>query len=319
MYLRGGHADDLAWARATVRRELGVASNIKTPSTGRAVRAALLSVQQRLRMVRTVPPNGLALFADADEVRAGEPGERAIDRKHYRCGDAFDTEQLERCVERAAPADLAVVAIDGGGCAVATVAAPHAPVVVASRTVKRWSTGSRRGGQSALRYARLREEQERNYLTLVAEDAASTLLVDGRPSVERIVVGGPGDKKHELLGRLPPELRALVVAVVTTDRTDLVALAGHDPGGSDAELGRRLERALLEDMAAYGPEAVARAVAGGYAETVLLPRDCRLAIRGEPARHWLERECPETGARLIETGVASELGVAALLRFQVGV
>eukprot|EP00961_Rhodomonas_salina_P157352 2118992-Rhodomonas_salina.1 len=69
-----------------------------------------------------------------------------------------------------------------------------------------------RGGQSALRFARLRLEKRHNYVTKVAEAAAQTFLAHNRLAVKGLVLAGAADLKHQLLkaDRFDPRLAAHV-------------------------------------------------------------------------------------------------------------
>jgi peptide chain release factor subunit 1 len=52
-----------------------------------------------------------------------------------------------------------------------------------------------RGGQSANRFARLREEKRHNYVRKVAELAISNFITNDRPNVKGIVMAGSADFK----------------------------------------------------------------------------------------------------------------------------
>ncbi len=55
-----------------------------------------------------------------------------------------------------------------------------------------------RGGQSALRFARLREEKRHNYVRKVAELAVQFFIADNRCNVAGLVLAGSADFKTEL-------------------------------------------------------------------------------------------------------------------------
>ena len=52
-----------------------------------------------------------------------------------------------------------------------------------------------RGGQSANRFARLREEKRHNYVRKVAELATLNFITDNRPNVKGIIMAGSADFK----------------------------------------------------------------------------------------------------------------------------
>lgn len=55
-----------------------------------------------------------------------------------------------------------------------------------------------RGGQSALRFARLRLEKRHNYVRKVAETAVQMFITNDRPNVSGLVLAGSADFKTEL-------------------------------------------------------------------------------------------------------------------------
>jgi peptide chain release factor subunit 1 len=74
-----------------------------------------------------------------------------------------------------------------------------------------------RGGQSALRFARLRLEKRHNYVRKVAEMATQLFITDGcRPNVQGIVLAGSADFKAELMRSdlFDPRLSKIVVKMV---------------------------------------------------------------------------------------------------------
>jgi len=61
-----------------------------------------------------------------------------------------------------------------------------------------------RGGQSQNRFARLTEQSRVQHLNLVVDRMAAALFDgEGRCTVEKVVVAGPGPMKHQLLDHLP--------------------------------------------------------------------------------------------------------------------
>jgi len=73
-----------------------------------------------------------------------------------------------------------------------------------------------RGGQSALRFARLRLEKRHNYVRKVAELATQFFITNDKPNVSGLVLAGMGDFKTELHGSdmFDPRLLAKVLKIV---------------------------------------------------------------------------------------------------------
>lgn len=73
-----------------------------------------------------------------------------------------------------------------------------------------------RGGQSALRFSRLREEARRNYVRKVAELAVQHFITADRVNVAGLVLAGSAELKTDLSGSdlFDPRLLAKVVKIV---------------------------------------------------------------------------------------------------------
>ena len=55
-----------------------------------------------------------------------------------------------------------------------------------------------RGGQSALRFARLRMEKRHNYVRKVAEVAVQLFITNDKPNISGLILAGSADFKTEL-------------------------------------------------------------------------------------------------------------------------
>ena len=76
-----------------------------------------------------------------------------------------------------------------------------------------------RGGQSSVRFARLRVEKRHNYMRKVGELAVQHYIPDGeRPNIKGLVLAGAAELKNELVtnGLLDPRLVAIIVRSVDT-------------------------------------------------------------------------------------------------------
>lgn len=73
-----------------------------------------------------------------------------------------------------------------------------------------------RGGQSALRFARLRLEKRHNYVRKVADIAVQMFITNDRPNVSGLVLAGSADFKNDLMSSdmFDPRLAAKVVKIV---------------------------------------------------------------------------------------------------------
>ena len=73
-----------------------------------------------------------------------------------------------------------------------------------------------RGGQSALRFARLREEKRHNYVRKVAEHAVTHFITQDKVNVQGLVLAGSADFKNDLNGSdlFDQRLQAKVIKIV---------------------------------------------------------------------------------------------------------
>lgn len=136
-----------------------------------------------------------------------EPPEK-ITRPLYHCGKDFVLEPLELMARTEEKARFGVAVIDGGECVLgefcerATEEASAANVRIL-KVVKAHIPGRcRRGGMSALRTDRLRDEAEHAFVVHVAE-TCNNLFVDqenGSAAVQGLIFAGPADLKRLLGG-----------------------------------------------------------------------------------------------------------------------
>jgi peptide chain release factor subunit 1 len=93
-----------------------------------------------------------------------------------------------------------------------------------------------RGGQSAVRFARLRLEKRQNYVRKVAELATSFFILNDKPIITGLVLAGSADFKSELSKSdlFDYRLRPLVLKIVD------VAYGGENGFNQAIELSVRI-------------------------------------------------------------------------------
>lgn len=141
-----------------------------------------------------------------------------------------------------------------------------------------------RGGQSAVRFARLREEKRHNYVTKVAELATSHFIYNDRPNVKGIVIAGSANLKSDLQNSDHFDKRLSCIVIATIDVN-----YGFDNGLNQAItlsadalsnvkflqekklIGRFFEQIALDTgMIVFGVEDTMKALEMGALETMLL-------------------------------------------------
>jgi len=169
-----------------------------------SVLGAITSTQQRLKLYSKCPKNGLVIYCgtvitdDGKERKVNIDFEpfKPINTSLYLCDNKFHTEDLnELLMDDEA---FGFIVMDGNGTLYGTVQGSNREVLHKFSVDLPKKHG--RGGQSALRFARLRLEKRHNYVRKVAELATQLFVPDGqKPNVQGIVLAGSADFKSELM------------------------------------------------------------------------------------------------------------------------
>lgn len=183
-------------------QEYGTASNIKSRVNRLSVLAAITSTQQRLKLYNRVPPNGLVLFVGTILTDEGKEKKvsfdfephKPINTSLYLCDNKFHTEALEELLE--SDAKFGFIVMDGNGSLFGTLAGNTREVIHKFTVDLPKKHG--RGGQSALRFARLRDEKRHNYVRKVGELAVQHFIAGDKVNVAGLVLAGSADFKTEL-------------------------------------------------------------------------------------------------------------------------
>ncbi|PIK61935.1 putative eukaryotic peptide chain release factor subunit 1 [Apostichopus japonicus] len=182
--------------------EFGTASNIKSRVNRLSVLSAITSVQQRLKLYSKVPIKGLVIYCgtivtdDGKEKRVNIDFEpfRPINTSLYLCDNKFHTEALTALL--ADDNKFGFIVMDGNGALFGTLSGNTREVLHKFTVDLPKKHG--RGGQSALRFARLRMEKRHNYVRKVAETAVQLFITNDRPNIEGLILAGSADFKTEL-------------------------------------------------------------------------------------------------------------------------
>lgn len=202
--------------------EYGTASNIKSRVNRLSVLSAITSTQHRLKLYNRgrknkqstksilitpivpniVPNNGLVLYCGTIVTDEGKEKKVNIDfephkplnKSLYLCDNKFHTEALQELLD--SDAKFGFIVMDGNGTLFGTLSGNTRQVVHKFSVDLPKKHG--RGGQSAVRFARLREEKRHNYIRKVAELATDFFVTQDRPNVAGLVLAGSADFKNEL-------------------------------------------------------------------------------------------------------------------------
>merc|ERR1712021_84673 len=175
--------------------EYGTASNIKSRVNRLSVLGAITSVQHRLKLYTRVPPAGLVVYCGIIVTEEGKEKKvnidfepfKPINTSLYLCDNKFHTEALQELLE--SDDKFGFIVMDGNGSLFGTLAGNTREILHKFSVDLPKKHG--RGGQSALRFARLRLEKRHNYVRKVAETATQLFVTDGqKPNVQGIVLAG---------------------------------------------------------------------------------------------------------------------------------
>lgn len=194
--------DQISRVSAMLTQEYGTASNIKSRVNRLSVLAAITSTQQRLKLYNRVPPNGLVLFVGTILTDEGKEKKvsfdfephKPINTSLYLCDNKFHTEALQELLE--SDSKFGFIVMDGNGTLFGTVAGNTREVIHKFTVDLPKKHG--RGGQSALRFSRLRDEKRHNYVRKVAELAVQHFITADKVNVTGLVLAGSADFKTEL-------------------------------------------------------------------------------------------------------------------------
>lgn len=119
---------------------------------------------------------------------------RPINTSLYLCDNKFHTEALSELLE--SDQKFGFIIMDGNGALFGTLSGNTRDVVHKFSVDLPKKHG--RGGQSALRFARLREEKRHNYVRKVAELAVQNFITSDKVNVAGLILAGSADFKNDL-------------------------------------------------------------------------------------------------------------------------
>jgi len=185
-----------------LRQEYETAGNIKDKTNRKMVQDNIQSLIGELQKIKKLPPNGLAMFIGHATVGEGQFQEvhevfeppLPIKQFIYICGKEFYLEPLK---EMARPRNIiAVILLEAGHYTLGLIKGKHIEII---KEEDYYVIGKfKKGGQSARRFERLREEQVNNFYKHLAKIINESLLPILN-QVDAIVFGGNTIRVQEFL------------------------------------------------------------------------------------------------------------------------
>lgn len=195
--------DQISRVAKMLAEEYGTAANIKSRVNRLSVLSAITSVQQRLKLYTRTPKNGLVIYCGT--IVTEETGKekkvnfdfepfRPVNTSLYLCDNKFHTELLAQTLTN--DDRFGFIVMDGHGALFGMLQGNRREIIHKFGVELPRKHG--RGGQSALRFARLRDEKRHNYVMKVAEMAKHLYLTRDLSNVEGLILAGSADFKMEL-------------------------------------------------------------------------------------------------------------------------
>lgn len=346
LYVPGG--TPVARVVTMLKEEKGKASHIKSRVNRSSVQAALTACHTAVTAFgREVPTNGVAIFAGKmSSDKGGDQGRMSVEqfvprvpiaRKLYRCGSRFVVDPL--LADLGEVDAVGFIVIDGKHTVVAKVGSR--PQILHELRVQ-LPRKHGRGGQSAVRFARLRLEARNVYANKVAELAAKYFIGDDNmPSVTGLILAGSGDFKRQLatLPGLDHRLSSIVLDLIDLPYGGRMGLmhaiekAGPLLRSSKIQAEREALQSLMEaiscseDMYALGVRDVTTLLQEGAVSSLVVWEDLDSQVEGEDLVEWLAQNHAGFGVDRITfcsdaTPEGAQLarglgGIGAVLRYPV--
>jgi len=280
--------DQISRAAKMLQEEYGTASNIKSRVNRLSVLSAITSTQQRLKLYSKVPPNGLVVYCGEIITQEGKERKinidfepfKPINTSLYLCDNKFHTEALSELLE--SDQKFGFIIMDGSGTLFGTLSGNTRDVVQKFSVDLPKKHG--RGGQSALRFARLREEKRHNYVRKVAELAVQNFISNDKVNVAGLILAGSADFKNDLnqSDMFDGRLQSKVIKIVDVSYggengfNQAIELAGETLSNVKFIQEKKLINAYFDEISqdtgkvCYGIEDTLKALEAGAAETLIV-------------------------------------------------
>ena len=273
-----------------LRSELSQAANIKSKQTRTNVIAGLEAILNRLKYFRKPPEHGMVILSGVVNINGKEkhvteiiePPE-PVPLYKYHCDSTFYLDPLKEMLKEKKVYGLIV--LDRREATVGILKGKR--IEVLSYTTSMVPGKHRQGGQSAVRFERLREIAIHEFYKKVGEKATESLL-PYKDDIIGILIGGPSPTKEEFYEGeyLHHELQRKIIGLFDVGYTDesglyeLVEKAKDALEEVDLIREKRLMQRFLKEvakdgLAAYGEEEVRKYLELGAVDILLLSEDLR--------------------------------------------
>lgn len=241
--------------------EEGTAVNIKSRVNRQSVLTAIGSARQRLKLFTKIPDNGLVIYCGEVLQDDGKTRKVTIDFEPfkpissflYMCDNRFHVDQLKALLQD--DEKFGFIVMDGNGALFGMVTGSHRVILQQFSVDLPKKHG--RGGQSAQRFGRIREEKRHHYVKKVCETAASNFISNDRPNVTGLILAGSADFKNNLksFDLLDPRLLNIIIGTFDVAYgsengfSQAIAMAGDTLTGVKLVREQKLLQAFYQELA----------------------------------------------------------------------
>lgn len=322
--------------------EYGTATNIKSRVNRLSVLSAISSAQAKLKTISKTPKNGLALFVgeiltqDNKEKKVSYAIEpiKPINTSLYMCDSRFHVESLLGLFED--DTKYGFVIVDGHGTLFATLQGNVQTIIQQISVDLPKKHG--RGGQSSVRFARLRVERRLAYTKKVAEMITNIFITNSISNVEGLILGGHSDLKNELMPFI--DQRLTVIKAVDTNyggRNGLnQAIELSEDVLKDVRFSK--EKKILQKffeelnlntgLYCYGYKATISCLEAGAIETLIVWENSDLEHENDLFIDWIAENYKNYGCNLVfvsdKSGEGTQFvegfgGIGGILRYKIDI
>jgi len=274
-----------------LRNELSQASNIKSKQTRTNVLAGLEAILQRLKMFKKPPENGMVIISGVIDLGGGKekhvteiivPPE-PVPMYKYHCDSRFYLDPLKEMLKEKKVYGLIV--LDRREATIGVLKGSR--IEVLAHATSNVPGKHRQGGQSSVRFERLREIAIHEFYKRVG-DKVNEAFLPIKDELEGILIGGPSPTKEEFYEGeyLHHELQKKVLGLFDVGYTDESGLYELVEKAEDVLqeldiikekkiMNRFLKEVVKDGLAAYGEDEVRKYLSYGAVDTLLISEDLR--------------------------------------------
>ncbi len=333
VYIPAGY--DLNKVINHIFQEQGTATNIKSASTRKNVIDALERMIQHLRLYKRTPENGLAAFSGNVSVKEGQQDLKVwsiepptpLKTRIYRCDKTFVMGPLEEIMETENV--FGMIVMDRRDAIIALLKGKA--IIPLLKTHSEVPGKMRAGGQSAQRFARLREGAAKDHYKKVGEYVKEQFLM--MKDLKGILVGGPGPTKYDFVdgNYITNEVKKKIIAIKDLSYTEEFGLQelldksedvlAEEEVADEKKIMTRFFETLAKtpNKTSYGEKEVMDKINQGVVNILLLSEDLEdeRIEEFETAAQEFKSEVKIISVETREGAQLRDLGkVAAILRYE---